>query len=354
MSGPTDDELNSLISAVNLHSGNVAETARVLNMSRTTLRKRLDQANKRGLTTLRGKVGEHIIDEPPKIEYPDFPSDDVPVNEIIQTMKKRFARRYENKRAKRWFPVKINMHGPVGISFFGDPHVDNNGCNWDLLHHHCELHRTTEGLFGVNIGDTTDNWVGRLGRLYADSDTSKHTARLLADWFLKESGVTWACWLLGNHDSWNEGDAILKGMNAASVPLEDWQAQFRVVLPKIECRVWAAHQFPGNSMWNSLHGLNRAAQMKDWAHIYVAGHTHNWAIHQEESASKEFVYWLCRSRGYKFIDEYAERLGHASQQEGASVTAIIDPEASTLSGFVQCYADMDEAVEFLKWKRRKN
>ena len=105
-------------------------------------------------------------------------------------------------------------------------------------------------------------------------------------------------------------------------------------------------------MWNSMHGAQRAAKMQSEAHIYAAGHTHNWAIHQEESASKDFTYWLIRSRGYKFIDDYADKLGHFPQREGASITCIIDPESRSEAGFIQAFADMDAAVDYLNWARR--
>lgn len=302
----------------------------------------------------RAKKAEALeVDTEDEIEYPHFPDDDLSVQQIINLQKQRFKKRQEYHKSKKWFPLKLNVDGPVGISFFGDPHVDNNGCNWPLLEHHCNLHRDTKALYGINIGDTTDNWVGRLGRLYADSDTSKHTARKLAKWFLEDSGVKWACWLMGNHDAWNEGDAILRGMNTQAIPMEDWQAQISLVLPKRTVRIWAAHNFKGNSIWNSLHGPQRAAHTKDWAHLYISGHLHNWALHQEESASKQFVYWLARARGYKYIDHFGELLGHESQQEGATITAIINPEAKSMSGLMQCYADLDEAVSYLKFLRSR-
>jgi hypothetical protein len=94
--------------------------------------------------------------------------------------------------------------------------------------------------------------------------------------------------------------------------------------------------------------------MKDTAHIYVAGHIHQWGMHQEESPEREFVYWLIRARGYKFIDHFAHRLGHESQQEGAAITAIINPDADSMSGMVQCYADMDAAADYLNWLRSKS
>ena len=91
--------------------------------------------------------------------------------------------------------------------------------------------------------------------------------------------------------------------------------------------------------------------MKEQAHLYVAGHTHNWALHQEEAASRQFTYWLARCRGYKFIDDYAELLGHSPQEGGASIVSILDPNSTTESGLVQCFADVDQGARYLTWLR---
>lgn len=106
-------------------------------------------------------------------------------------------------------------------------------------------------------------------------------------------------------------------------------------------------------MWNSLHSAQRAAHHQEMAHLYVCGHKHNWATHQEESASRGFVYWLARARGYKWVSDHAEKMGHAAQQEGASITAILDPDAKSEAGFISCFPDMDEAVDYLNWKRSR-
>lgn len=295
---------------------------------------------------------------PGDLTLPEFPDDDVPVEQIIDTMARRFEKRQDARQARQWFSVKVNAEGPVGVLWFGDPHVDDDGCNWPLLRRHIEVAKRP-GIFGANLGDTTNNWSGRLARLFANQETSQATARKLARWFLTESGVRWLIWIMGNHDAWADGSEILRLMAATMIPLEkppmeEWQARFRLVFPNgRECRIHAAHDFKGYSMWNSLHGPQRAAHTKAEAHLYVAGHTHNWALHHEESASREFTYWLARARGYKFIDHYGEVLGHQPQQEGAAILSVIDPDAKGHAAFVQCFADPEEGAEYLAWKRQR-
>ena len=341
------DELTRTYQIWRATGDNVSETARRLHKSRAAIDRRLANCKKFGI--------DREVDRGPLLDFPDFPADDIPTEELIEFARKRNRQRKKHARFRKWFPVKINMDGPVGISFFGDPHVDDNGCDLDRLYEHCQIHRNTPGLFGINVGDTTNNWVGRLGRLFAEQDASQATARKMARWLLADSGVTWACWVLGNHDRWNDGDAILKGMNAGKVPMEDWQARISFRLPGgRECRVWTAHDFEGHSQWNSLHGPQKAAHKKNWAHIYACGHKHNWAMHQEESGSRDFVYWLVRAKGYKAIDSHAEYHGHDQQEDaGEAITAIINPDAKTETGFVQCFADMEAAADYLKVLRRK-
>ena len=322
---------------------NYASAAREIGIAPATLRGSLDRLDRERKT---GKIAEATE----RLECPEFPDDDIPVEQIIETLEKRFSKRQAHKDAKKWFPVRVNIDGPFGILWYGDPHLDDDGCNWTLLRKHISLHESCPALFAANLGDTTNNWVGRLMRLYAEQETSKHTARKLAKWFLLEANIPWFIWIFGNHDLWNDGDALLRALNVNRIIMED-RAQFRLLSGDKEWRVWVEHDFKGNSIWNSLHGPQRAAHTKEMAHLYICGHKHNWALHQEESASRGFIYWLARARGYKFIDSFGESLGHFPQKEGASILSVHDPDATSMAGFMQCFADPEEGVDYLNWKR---
>ncbi len=293
-----------------------------------------------------------------EVVYPEFPDDDLPVEEIIDTMSRRFEKTKESYKAHTWFPLKINIDGPVGILFVGDPHIDDNGCDWPTLKRHVELAAETRGVYAVNIGDTTNNWVGRLMRKYADQDSSIKTARRLAQWLMHDCGITWLAWLLGNHDAWNDGAEVLAQMAAKRgtkrIVTHDWEARFVLEFPNgMRFKVFAAHDFPGHSMYHPMHGPLKASRFgADDIDLFVAGHKHTWGIQQTELAEKgRTAPLLLRVRGYKFFDDYARHLGLPEQQEGQSCLVVINPDALTLTGRAMPFFDIEQGIKFLKHLR---
>lgn len=327
-----------------LQYGSEVRAAEALGLSRPTYTHRLKLAKMAGMV---GGVNHVPTAEP-------LPPEDIDTAEIIGLMSKRFEKRHAHITAKRWRRFNVPTDGPYALMLWGDPHLDDDGCNWPLLTDHQELAAATKHLYSISVGDVHNNWVGRLTKLYADQETSKKTAHKLIKWFLAESGIPWFMFVHGNHDAWNDGIGLIEAMNVNNVVMEDWQAKVTLASPNgHDLRLWVAHNFPGTSQWNKLHGAQKAAQMKDWAHLYVAGHHHNWALHQEEHDHRSFVYWLARVRGYKFMDTYADHLGFGEQRYGSSIVCVVDPNAEKLNALT-CFADPHEGVDFLKFKRRRS
>lgn len=331
--------VSDLREAVELH-GTQAKAAEALGISQGTISLKL--------------ANNSEPEEPTFIEYPPLPDDDMDVEQYIKMCEDRFKKDHALQQAKRWMPYKVNSNEPIGIMWFGDPHLDDNGCNWPLLRRHIDICKNTPGIYGANIGDTTNNWVGRLMRLFAEQDASQKTARRLAKWFLTECGVNWLIWIMGNHDAWNDGDSILKLMNVNHVPMEDWGAKFKLVFPNgLEIKINAAHDHKGHSQYNPLHAQQKAYLWGDVAHLFIAGHKHNWALMQQEDPERGYTHWFARARGYKFIDHFAQVHGFPEQQEGAAILVVIDPEASTKSGQMICFSDVEKGAEFLTYLRSK-
>lgn len=285
--------------------------------------------------------------------FPDFPSSSVPTDELIDRLAEDFERRYAAEKARKWYKVNVRDNGPIGVVWFGDPHLDDNYCNWPLLKQHVEIIRKTPGMFGANVGDSENNWAGRLAHLYAEQETSRATAKQLVQWFFGQAGIDWLVIIFGNHDLWNNNTDILSRMERGGAPIANWQAQFKLAFPNgREAKIWAAHDFPGNSMWNPLHGPQKTARFTGDCHLYVCGHKHNWALFQSEDDHRSNTYWLARARGYKYVDHYAEKLGFGSQEHGASIVSVFDPDAEG-PGFVQCFADVEPAADYLTWLRKR-
>ncbi len=277
------------------------------------------------------------------------PAKDVPIEKLRAQCRERFEYLHRADKAESWAPIHVKDKKPIGLLWFGDPHLDDNGCNWPLLEKHVALCVNTPGLYGANIGDTTNNWAGRLARLYADQDTSRRTAHRLAKWFLVDSGVPWLVWLMGNHDLWGDGAALLRAMNTQAVAMHDWEARFRLCFPGgQEIRVHAAHNFKGYSDWNIGHGPLKASYKSSDADLYACGHLHDWCVQQFEMAGRGRVPTLIRVRGYKWLDHYARQNGYDSSQSGAAIMTIFNPAAKDPAGRIMAFSDIEAGVAVLR------
>lgn len=282
------------------------------------------------------------------VRVPRLLDGDEPIEDVLDRRERQFARGSRAANSEAWFPIRVEDRQPIGVLWFGDPHIDDDGCNIKLLRRHVDLCRTTPGLYGVNIGDSTNNWAGRLARLYADQETSRRTARRLAKWFLVDSGVNWLVWLMGNHDEWESGGDILRGMNDRGIIMQDWQARFRFVFDGArDIRVHAAHDFKGHSFWNITHGPTRFAKLETDAELLVCGHKHDWGIQQFEMAGRGRVATVVRTRGYKWRDHYATVNGYQSAQSGAGVLTILNPWARDPAGRIMAFSDVEAGARVL-------
>lgn len=297
-------------------------------------------------STLRGRIKQA------QVEYPTF-SDE---NESIDSLRKRLVEQYLRKREaafrKEWFTIKVNEEKPYGFLWFGDPHLDDNGANWPLLEKHI-AYANEDGVYCGNIGDTTNRWVGRLIQKYADQSITWSDADRLAEWFMKEAGITWLVWLLGNHDAWNRGSSFYKMIGTNEVPIINWRAKFQIKHPSGSVlKVDASHGRKGKSIYNELHGTLRDAMMGEDADLYVTGHTHNFAMEHVELAARRKAAWLLQVRGYKEMDEYALVNGFPENQLGSAILVIVDPRAGARSIIKNCFEDIEAGMEYLRTLRK--
>ncbi|NRA30997.1 MAG: hypothetical protein HRU11_12150 [Parvularculaceae bacterium] len=289
------------------------------------------------------------------VEHPELPSSDTPIDELLASKRARFSRTKAAKDAARWRKVRLRGGGPMGLLCFGDPHIDDDGCDIEALERDMKLVKETDGLFAGNIGDSINNWVGRLMRLHANQSTTATDAWRLAEWFLKDLDEHWVFWLLGNHDAWNDGMEVFSRMGGL-VKMDDWQARLALTFDNgRECRLHAAHNFPGTSIRDKNWGEKRAdAESYGAAQIYMAGHLHTAAMQCVPCPNRGKPIWYARASGYKAIDSYADNLGYSRQTGGESLTFIFDQDADDEMGFVTGFLNSAEAVDFLQFKRERH
>lgn len=333
---PSKEQLQEFVEVYESCGRNLAQTARTLEKPRETLRHWLHN---------------FLDDLEPRPEPEDLPPSDLPFEERLATMKKRNALRIAHAKALSWQTVKVPVEGPYGLCWFGDPHLDDPFCDLELIEEHASICRRTEGLFGANGGDSINNWVGRLERLYAEQSATSSEAWELVDWFMNDLGINWLLWILGNHDVWNYGSRIFEKMNTNRILMRDWDAKLRLTSPSGDATVWARHDFKGHSMYNELHGLKRASLMDEEADIYAAFHRHTWGLAQGELENGR-EYCLVRARGYKMSDDYAVKKQFTEQLRGQSIVTIVEPRAGARP-LIHAYKDVETGADFLTFLRRK-
>lgn len=349
----TEEQKKEALEAFEKYGSN-AKAARALGINISTFTYRINTVHYPTNPVVDEISESSKIRTPDNLEMPSFVGmdEDLSANDILDHLQKSFEKKRNYEKAQEWFHLKINSNEPVGLAIVGDPHLGDN-CNIDLLRADVKIMSETDGIMAVNIGDSTDNWGGRLIHLYSESTMSKSTERVLARWFLSEANVPWVLWLHGNHDTMHtEFSTYLKTIGCKQIPMMDWRARFKLIFPACEIRVDAAHNHKGTSIYNPLHGQKRAALWDENADIYVAGHHHNWSLTQEELQDGRVV-WMGRARGYKYLDQFATRHGFPNHEYGATVIFVIDPEGTSPTTRIQAFADLKEGASYLKWKREK-
>ena len=285
--------------------------------------------------------------KPPQVPL----KEDVPANELWEHRKNRYKRKAEAKEANREAVFKVEDDRPIGLLFFGDPHVDDDGTDLEQLELHAELTREVDGLYGVNLGDTTNNWVGRLARLYAEQGTTASEAWVLAEYWLRS--VDWLFMVGGNHDAWSgSGDPINWISKSMHVHYVD-AVRARLKFPNNEdFTIHARHTFPGHSQWNTTHGVAKAAKFGDDADILIAGHKHVSGYQVVKHPITGKISHAIQVASYKVYDCYAEQAGLDQHISPCAVT-VLNPHAKKNVNRVQVFwCPEDGKVEYLTYLRQ--
>lgn len=180
--------------------GNVSRAADAQRVPRATMQSRWDRA-KRYATAI-GLPVPPLTNQPLNPDavaaVPVLPDEVATIDELLERRRREFDRKHEAKEARKLVPVPVKIDGPFGLALFGDPHVDDPGTDIRLLESHMALVKRTPGLLAGNVGDYSNNWVGRLARLHAEQSTTAAEAWVLVEWLVRY--LPWMFLIGGNHD----------------------------------------------------------------------------------------------------------------------------------------------------------
>lgn len=285
---------------------------------------------------------------------PDLRADDVgSAEDIIARRKEQFARKDKFEKASHLIPVRVSIDGPFAVTFFGDPHVDDDGTDLELLEGHVRIVKSTKGMFGACVGDIQNNWTGRLAHLYGQQSTSAAESWKLVEWFVNE--IPWLFLVGGNHDMWSgAGDPLMWMTRQVGVRYQGNGVRIGLNPPsKREIRVNCRHDFQGHSQFNAAHAPQKAAQMGWRDHILICGHRHIAGYGPVVDPATGLISHAIRVGTYKRYDAFAKTKGFPDGNFAPAMTCIVDPEATRETQLVTTHFDVEEAAEFLTYKRKK-
>lgn len=297
------------------------------------------------------RFGENRPKAKPAFTIQSVPSPNRSVDQIIRDQAERFREKRERWESKhQGIEVVLDEPGPYAILFFGDPHADDDGCDLEKLSYDLEIARNEPHVFGANMGDLTNNWIGRLKGLYAHQHTTDDEAEALLEWLVQS--IPWMFVILGNHDKW--GPLASRICRDNEVTAVSHGAKF-IIRDRPNGRpftVDARHNHPGNSMYNPAHGQLKKSYRGSDANLIIGAHIHNSAYTQVKNPETGVIGHAVRVAAYKRFDEYADANGFADSAISPSVLVVVDPEASP-EGFVTVFADVDQGVRFLRALRNE-
>ncbi len=345
-----------ILEALNKANGIRAVAARALKINVRTLHFRLDALKAQNIDIPQSTYSGHPPEELPKdFEFTPLPDDDVSIEELIAQRKRKFTHKREHEEASKLIPVRVKLDGPIGILHFGDPHVDDDGCDIEAIERHTALVNKTKGLFAANVGDTTNNWCGRLARLYADQTTSAAQAWRLAEWFVNR--CNWLYMIGGNHDLWSgSGDPLKWIARQQNALYKASEARIALRFPNgAEVRVNARHDHSGSSIWNPAHGPMKAAIMGTRDHVYIAGHKHESAYSVLKDAIHGITMHAVKVASYKVYDRYAKDRGFRDNALSPCCVTTINPALpGSHPDLVKVWWEPEEGADYLRYLRSRS
>ena len=143
---PIDDATLALRIKAWEENGRITNAAaRALGIHRTSMQHTIKVAVERGV------LDEECLRDPCVPLRADY----------IEARTRKIAAYQKKKRKGDWRkPSVLNLPGrPFRLKIFGDPHLDSDGCNFELFEKHWMEMNAAEGVYGICIGDWFNNWL---------------------------------------------------------------------------------------------------------------------------------------------------------------------------------------------------
>lgn len=316
---------------------NVSEAARVLGIGRHTFR-----------NTLKNAVEAGHLDER------DLGDPNTPTKEAYESAKLRKIAAYQKKKRKGdWRkPVMTSLpERPFRLKIFGDPHLDADGCNFELFEKHWLEMDAQSGVYGICVGDWFNNWLRVLGHLWKDETTDPDDAWLCLEYLMEQRGDALIAACSGNHDDWTHGpaDPVDLLMKKHGVLYRQGAIRVAVNCGSLPPMLWSIrHKWQGRSMYSVAHWGVRANR-EGWRDtLLVGGH-----IHVDEprlvTHADGFQSHVCQVSAFKEFDKYADTHGFNGPKISPVWDLVIDPaQPDTSPDKVKIFWDSGLAAAYLE------
>lgn len=273
----------------------------------------------------------------------------VSIKDLKDIRRKVFKHKQEKEEYYNNNKITMNSDKPIGILHLGDLHLDSDGVDLDLIDYHIHLLRTTDGLYGGNLGDSTNNWIGFLGKLYGEQHTTIDESIQLLKEYLQDTNFLYT--IIGNHDNWNNGSHIITNIVNSGIVGED--IRLTIEFPNnTKTTIHARHNFIGNSMYNPAHGAVKVALTQSRDDIVIHGHKHSLGYSVISDSERRRLLHCISVGSYKQIDSYKTMMGFRDDNLSPSVVTIINPTLKENHvDRIKVFFDVEEGVKYLKYLR---
>lgn len=317
-------------------AGNVSAMARLLGISRQAAQNRVRKAKEAG-----------YLDD---IELHDAC---VPSRDDYLEARTRKISAFQKKKSKGdWRkPVLARLTPePFRLKVFGDPHLDSDGCNFELFEKHWLEMDAANRVYGICVGDWFNNWLRALGHLWKDETSAPSDAWLCLEYLMDQRGDALIAACSGNHDDWTHGPADPVDLLMKKYGVLYRKGAIRVALhwDGLDPMHWAIrHKWKGSSMYSAAHWGVRANR-EGWRDtLLIGGH-----IHQDEprlvSHSDGFMSHVCQVSAFKEYDDYVDIHGFNGPKISPVWDLVIDPrEPETSPDRVKMFWSSDKARRYL-------